>query len=106
MTKTMLALLATLPLAAFAQVDRNGPEAVATNLMAQFYDVPESAVSVQIEQRTQFTATAQASAPGGHVCVFDMAAIERDTQGYRWGVAGTRCKRPDEAIRAQQTVVK
>lgn len=29
MTKTMLALLATLPLAAFAQVDRNGPEAVA-----------------------------------------------------------------------------
>ncbi|MHB2250824.1 hypothetical protein ACX64O_28705 (plasmid) [Pseudomonas fitomaticsae] len=93
MTKTMLALLTTLPLAAFAQVDRNGPEAVATNLMAQFYDVPESAVSVQVEQRTQFTATAQASAPGGHACFFDMAAIEKDAQaGYRWGVAGTRCK--------------
>lgn len=97
MKKITLALLATLPLTAFAQVDRKGPEAVATNLMAQFYDVPESAVSVQVDQRTKFTATALASASGGHVCVFDMAAIEKDAQaGYRWGVAHTRCKRTGE----------
>lgn len=98
MKKTTLALLATLPLTALAQVDRTGPVAVATNLMAQFYDVPESAVSVEIEQRTKFTATALAKAPGGHVCVFDMAAIEKDAKAqYRWGVAGTRCKQTSEA---------
>ncbi len=97
MKKTILPLLVALPLTALAQVDRAGPVAVATNLMAQFYDVPESAVSVQVDQRTKFTATAQASAPGGHVCVFDMAAIQKGAQaGYRWGVAGTRCKRDNQ----------
>lgn len=93
MKTTTLALLATLPLSALAQADRTGPVALATNLMAQFYDVPESAVSVEIEQHTKFTATALAKAPGGHVCVFDMAAIEKDAGGdFRWGAAGTRCK--------------
>lgn len=92
MKKTMLALLATLPLTALAQVDRTGPVAVATNLMAQFYDVPESAVSVEIEEHSEFTATALATAPGGHTCIFEMAAVEKDAKSqYRWGASGTRC---------------
>ena len=93
MKSTMLGLMVALPLTALAQVDRASPEGVATNLMAQFYDVPESEISVEVEQRTKFTATVLASAPGGHACEFKMAAIEKGEKAqYRWGAASTRCK--------------
>lgn len=89
----MLTLLVALPFTALAQADRSGPGAVAANLMAQFYDVPQSEVSVEVKQHSEFSATVLASAPGKHVCVFDMAAIQRDANAqYRWGVGGTRCK--------------
>lgn len=97
MKKTMLPVLIALPLTALAQVDRTGPVIMATHLMAQFYDVPESAVSVEIEQHSKLTATAFAKAPGGHVCEFDMAAIEKDAMAqYRWGVGDMRCKQNSE----------
>lgn len=93
MKNTMLTLLVALPLTSLAQADRAGPDAVAANLMAQFYDVPQSAVSVEVEQHSKFNATVLAKAPGGHACVFEMAAIEKDANAkYRWGVGGTRCK--------------
>jgi len=101
--KKMLILLAALPFTAHAQADLAGPEAVATNLMAQFYDVPQSAVSVEVEQHSEFTATVLASVPGKQTCKFEMAAIEKDANAQiRWGVGGTRCQlvQPESATKS------
>lgn len=48
------------------------PKYLPINMMAQFYDVPEHQVSVEVVKQTPQTATVIASVPRGHRCTFEL----------------------------------
>ena len=85
----VLLLLATVSAAA----EESGPASIAANLTAQFYDVAEEAVEVDVLQQTALTATVVASAPGGHTCTFQMVPAPAETAvPHGWLIAHTSCK--------------
>ncbi|AYN18960.1 hypothetical protein CHR29_27985 (plasmid) [Pseudomonas monteilii] len=84
-----LLLVATVSVAA----EEQGPAPVAANLTAQFYDVAESAVDIQVLQQSALAATVVATAPGGHVCTYEMVPAPADSQApHGWLIAHTSCK--------------
>ncbi|HDS1779025.1 TPA: hypothetical protein QEM49_003554 [Pseudomonas putida] len=84
-----LLLVATVSVAAEVQ----GPAPVAANITAQFYDVAEGAVDIQVLQQSALAATVVAIAPGGHVCTYDLVPAPAETQvQHGWLIAHTSCK--------------
>lgn len=96
MKLTALFALATFALNANAasEVKKPGPEAVAINLMAQFYDVQPEAVQIEVRDRTAQAATVIATAPGGHSCKFGMVPAPTGSPApHGWLIGSTECER-------------
>lgn len=84
-----LLLVATVGVAA----EEQGPAPVAANMTAQFFDVAEAAVDIQVLQQSALAATVVATAPGGHVCTYDLVQAPADSQApHGWLIAHTSCK--------------
>lgn len=77
---------------AASDLEKPGPEAVATNLMAQFYEVQPEVVQIQVRDRTAQGATA--TAPGGHSCTFGMVPAPMGSPApHGWLIGSTECAR-------------
>lgn len=62
------------------------------NMMAQFYGVPESQVSVYVAKETRLSATVIAYAPRGNRCTFNLVrAPEGSTAPSGWITAPPEC---------------
>ncbi|WP_060512832.1 hypothetical protein [Pseudomonas sp. NBRC 111124] len=84
-----LLLVATVSVAA----EEQGPAPIAANLTAQFYDVAEETVDIQVLRQTPLAATVVATAPGGHECTYDLVPAPAETQvQHGWLIAHTSCK--------------
>jgi hypothetical protein len=90
---TGLGLLLVATVGVAAPAEEQGPAPVAANITAQFYDVAEEAVDIQVLQQSALAATVVAPAPGGHVCTYDLVQAPADSQApHGWLIAHTSCK--------------
>ncbi|MCK9709877.1 hypothetical protein [Pseudomonas syringae] len=68
------------------------PADLPKNIMAQFYDVPESQVTTQIDEQDPRGAVVSATS-GQSTCRFKMARLPNDVVPTGWAIAGTSCSR-------------
>lgn len=85
------ATLVLLPVQAFEEPDV-GPEPLAANFMAQFYDVPAESVAVTLNDSSEFEATAVAKVKE-HSCVMEMTKAPAGVHApFGWLVGSMQCE--------------